>query len=365
MELICEREDLRVLLIGEDREGDLMDIYRDALEAWGHSVTCFDQGQVTMKKRGFVWRAANHFSHTPAALLINLKVRRFLRQTTGPIDFALICDSKYIFPQTLNQIKAQLGCRVFTWQTADLDSRTLCSKFALRSMPYYDCVFAHTPNDLLVAKRLGAPRVEYLPLGCNPNLLRRLDTRSSSAEDGDDVVFIGHWRSERQRILEQLVKLGTDYKLTVWGYGWRNGRPPDSSALMNHVKMSPLSWNEMADRIHQAKITLVFLSYFDTGRVVAPLRIFEIAAAGGFMLVEKGSGQAHEFFTEGKEMASFDGPEDLRNKITYYLQHPHERRKMQKAAQDRLIRDGYFGSDRLERVLDVYRELTPNEVHAG
>jgi len=356
---------LRILLIGEDREGDLMGIYRDALEARGHNVTCFDQGPITMKKRGLLWRAANHFSHLPAALLINRELRRFLRHADGPIDFALICDSKYIFPETLERIKAQSGCRAFTWQTADLESRTMCSRFAHRSMPYYDCVFAHTPNDLPVAKRLGAPRVEYLPLGCNPNLLRRVDTRSFSPENDDDVVFIGHWRSERQRILEQLVKLGTDYNLTVWGYGWRNGRPPASSALMNHVRMSALSWNDMAEKIHRAKITLVFLSHFDTGRVVAPLRIFEIAAAGGFMLVEKGSGEAHEFFAEGKEMACFDGAEDLRNKIKYYLHHPDARWKMQKAAQDRLIRDGYLGSARLERVLDVYRELMCKEVYAG
>src|SRR5438445_9821188 len=127
MQLSREKTCLRVLLIGEDREGDLMGIYRDALEAGGHRVTCFDQGQVTMKKRGLIWRAANHFSHTPAALLINRKLRRFLRQLSGPIDFALVCDSKYIFPQTLNRIKAQFGCRIFTWQTADLDSKTLCS----------------------------------------------------------------------------------------------------------------------------------------------------------------------------------------------------------------------------------------------
>ena len=57
--------------------------------------------------------------------------------------------------------------------------------------------------------------------------------------------------------------------------------------------------------------------------------------------------------------------EDLRNKIKYYLHHPDARWKMQKAAQDRLIRDGYPGSARLERVLDVYRELMCKEVYAG
>jgi spore maturation protein CgeB len=85
--------------------------------------------------------------------------------------------------------------------------------------------------------------------------------------------------------------------------------------------------------------------------------LFEIPAAGAFMLAQRGQGEPLEFFKEGEEMACFGDVKELREKISHYLTHDEERYAIQVAGQRRVLGSGYLAPSRLERVLQVYREL--------
>lgn len=349
---------LRILLIGEERDGDLMPTFRRAFQEMGHHVETFDHGVITMKMaQSLFWKAVYKITPAPAAYLVNRRLKSFLRQLPPKsVDLTFVCQGLFLFPETLRELKERTGCLLFNWQTGDYFSPTLSSHWAVEGIPLYDCIFAHGAFDVPRCLLAGAARAEYLPLGCNPDLYRPIaDTGNQKSEA--DVVFVGHWRPERQQFLEALVSRDFPYSLEVWGFGWRDGRPLPSSPLYKYVRFRGSSWDDLGATIRRGTIALAFLSRFDTGRVVAPLRLFEIPAVGAFMLAERGQGEPLEFFQEGAEMACFGDVDELRTKIGYYLTHDEERRAIQAAGQQRVLQSGYLSPSRLDRVLQIYREL--------
>ena len=75
------------------------------------------------------------------------------------------------------------------------------------------------------------------------------------------------------------------------------------------------------------------------------------------MLVEKDGGQAEEFFRDGEETALFAGVDDLKTKIDHYLRQDGERRRIAVAAQKRMIENGHFYTNRMERMVRIYGQL--------
>ena len=60
--------------------------------------------------------------------------------------------------------------------------------------------------------------------------------------------------------------------------------------------------------------------------------------AGGFYLVER-SGEYEELFVRGVEMETWDSPQELIEKIQYYLAHPEERLSIAAAGKRRAESD--------------------------
>jgi spore maturation protein CgeB len=57
-------------------------------------------------------------------------------------------------------------------------------------------------------------------------------------------------------------------------------------------------------------------------------------------------------FADGEEAAFFDGPEELIEKVDYYLTHADERRRIATAGRARCLRSAYSYDDRLAAVLE-------------
>ncbi len=346
---------LRVLIVAEIQEGWSFAACGKALAGMGHQVETYNMGEVTFPMaRSLFWRAANKVSTALMVRLINRGLRRFLDRSGFRPDLLLFCKGERILPETLKLLKQRTGALLFNWQTDDYFSPALSSDHAIRSIPLYDCIFAHTQANVPELLRRGARRAEYLPHGADPALYHPIDKQPEEPFE-TDVLFIGNWREERQRFLEKLVADGVSFRLRIQGGQWE--RLPGHSPLRPYVRFGQVPWKEYGRCFRRAKISLVFLVHFDTGRVAAPLRLFEIPAAGGFMLVEKDAGQAEEFFRDGQEMVLFTGIPDLKSKIDHYLRHDEKRRGIALAAQKRIVEKGHFYTQRMERVVQVYRML--------
>jgi spore maturation protein CgeB len=68
------------------------------------------------------------------------------------------------------------------------------------------------------------------------------------------------------------------------------------------------------------------------------LRDFEVPMSGGFYMVEYAE-ELEDFFEVGKEIVCYEGPDDLVNKIRYYLAHEVEREAIRKAGHERALLD--------------------------
>ena len=113
--------------------------------------------------------------------------------------------------------------------------------------------------------------------------------------------------------------------------------------LPDRIMGGVLTDSEMVKMYRRSKINLGFSSCDSSDdaeeRIVQiRLRDFEVPMSGGFYMVEYME-ELEEFFEIGKEIVCYTGPEDLVDKVRYYLAHDSERERIRKAGYGRCLRD--------------------------
>lgn len=83
-------------------------------------------------------------------------------------------------------------------------------------------------------------------------------------------------------------------------------------------------------------------------------RIMDIMGAGGFVLTNYCEETA-ELFEEGKEIVMFRTPEELIQKVDYYLEHEEEREQIARAGHERAMND-YTYEKKIKKLLDWVTE---------
>lgn len=84
-------------------------------------------------------------------------------------------------------------------------------------------------------------------------------------------------------------------------------------------------WSEMPKVFRASKINLNFtIPNIKSG---IPLRMWDVLGAGGFLLTNY-QAEIPYYFEEGKDLVCFDGVDDLREKVGYYLTHEKERQEI-------------------------------------
>ena len=126
-------------------------------------------------------------------------------------------------------------------------------------------------------------------------------------------------------------------------YGVASGQFGSGCYLPPSILGGPLTDLEMIKMFSRSKINLGFSScgetHQDDERILQiRLRDFEVPMSGGFYMVEFME-ELEEFYEIGKEIVCYTGPEDLAEKIKYYLAHETERETIRKAGYDRCLRD--------------------------
>lgn len=80
-----------------------------------------------------------------------------------------------------------------------------------------------------------------------------------------------------------------------------------------------------------------------------PQRVMDVMGAGGFVMTNYCEETA-ELFEENKEIVMFKTPEELLEKVEYYLQHDKEREQIARAGHDKVL-DHYTYEKKLEKLL--------------
>ncbi len=279
-----------------------------------------------------------------------------------PIDlfFSYFYDA-CIEPEAIDALRA-LGILTVNWYCNGSYQLHLVSEIS----PHYDWCLVPEKFRLDDYRALGA-RPIYCQEAANPSYYKPHDVTIAY-----DVGFVGQAYGERPGYVRRLVDAGIDVR--VWGPNWRrHADPPEPvarrsvretlSTLLNRAKRrearrrtrrpdvllpadmlgEPLSDDEMIRSFSRARINLGFSSCGETHRtaervVQVRLRDFEVPMSGGFYLVESVPELA-EFFEIGREIVCYDGPDDLVDKVRYYLAHPEERTAIARAGRARCLRD--------------------------
>ena len=193
------------------------------------------------------------------------------------------------------------------------------------SFDFYD-LFVTTKSFQLewLRERLGPERVAYVPHGFTDALFQPVFDRVDDSQYQFDVLYVGNHSPYKQSWLQRLLELTPGLNLGVVGGRWREQKSPldiPESSMLGQLTGLSLSRLIQSSRINVA---------IHSGRTgdgwedLVSTRTFEIPACKGFML-HVDNPQVRGFFETGQEIDVFSSPEELHQKIQFYLSRPELR----------------------------------------
>jgi spore maturation protein CgeB len=159
----------------------------------------------------------------------------------------------------------------------------------------------------------------------------------------DEAVFIGHFEPGfRVACLSAATRAGLPVRVFSNESRWRNELPED---VRQAAKLAPGLYGEAyREKLTRAKVCLCFLSRWN--RDVYTRRVFEVPACGGFLLCERNPFM-QSLYEEDREAVYFGSPDELVDKLRYYLTHEAERSAIAAAGHARVLSGGHDIHSRL------------------
>ena len=257
-----------------------------------------------------------------------------------------------ILPSTLARLRER-GVTLVLWLLDILEKLPQTQQ----GLSYYHLVYTFEPGDLAAINRLN-PRASYLPPAYDPGVYRPI----TGSRKKYDLVFVGN-RWGRLELLEELAdfSLANNIKLALVGRYWRQGNisrrvkfrkryPALRAVILKNGTLDPVEVNSI---YNQSRVVLN-IHRNRRGQGVNP-RLFDIAGAGAFQLTDDRQTLA-KMLLPGREIIPYASARDLRQKISYYLAAPEERRKIAAAAERRARKEHtYFR--RMEKIISDVHQL--------
>ncbi|AJE03711.1 CgeB family protein [Geobacter pickeringii] len=263
-------------------------------------------------------------------------------------EFRTIFNHKWRFIPLVLRLR-KMGIPVATWNVDSpwhMNRGPLKVKLLLKS-GLIDLYATHSLQD---TERVSGPRVLYLPnaawtsyYGMNGVSFAELWDRG----DYDwDVSFLGNMNGaaypEHRRRAAFLA--GLEEFLNRRGL----------RVLFADVSRRPYSCAEQLGIIQRSRINLSCIAAADSTGVMSwglTERAYGVPACGGFLLMEDRVHVMDDFARD--EVATYRDPDDCREKISYYLDRPDERRRIAEKAHERVMGDHTYQ----QRAITLMTEL--------
>lgn len=260
-------------------------------------------------------------------------------------ELVLTVKGAYIMPATLRRIKEETGAVLINYATDDPFNPANATPDLVAGISVYDiyaCTKRAIANDV---KRAGAQTVVHTMFGYKPSV-HFPETPATPAEAQrftSDVVFAGGADRDRLRDLEPLLAVG-GLSLAFYGGYWE--RDP---RFRPHAR-GFVRGREYRLALGGARIALCFVRRANRDGHV--MRSFEIPACGAFMLAER-TDEHLAVFREDEEAAFFGSPEELVDKVRYYLAHDEARQRIAQAGYTRVTTGRHTYRDRLRELVET------------
>lgn len=222
--------------------------------------------------------------------------------------------------------------------------------------PYYDHVFTIETECVPVYEEAGCARVHYLPPAVHPGLYR---PESAPTSRHREIVLIGSAFESRVRLIDALAPYLRSRDVFINGYWWE--RLQHYGLLSDRISGNWLSPEETCIWYNGAHIVINHHRTHEeplhnhnsrgiAARSANP-RLFEINGCGTLQLVDARE-EIHRWYTPGIELDTYASPEELMEKIEYYLANEGHRRQIALNGLARTLKDHTY-RHRMEQLLSA------------
>ena len=251
------------------------------------------------------------------------------------------------------RIATVCGCSVL-WVTEDPYERSV----NVRNAELFDFVFT---NDSASASSYpnGA---DPLPLAASP----KFNLHAIPAHDKDhylyDLLFVGTAWPNRVGFLKALLARCPGLKIKL-GLSSNEHLPAPDLDLSPSSYLWRVPASEMARLANRSRIVLTLHRDFSSSgcppcAATPGPRLFEVALAGGFQLVDLSLPEISAYFKLDEEVAGFQSLDECCEQIVHFLNRPEARLQFARAAQERCLAEHLY-EHRVDRLLRMVSAAGP------
>lgn len=229
-----------------------------------------------------------------------------------------------------------------------------------RTFAAYDLMISSFPPIVHYFRTAGMDS-ELLRLAFDPRIPEKLSPQAPLY----DVTFVGGFAPSHEHRVPWLERLLSDLSVDVFGYGIE--RVPTGSPIRAHYRGSAWGWR-MYEVLQRSRITLNLHARISVRgtvhtRFANNMRLYEATGVGTCLVTESKENMA-ELFEPGKEVVTYDDPDECVEKLRYYLGHDAARCTVGQAGQARTLATHTY-AHRIAELLDILHRHLPAPRHSS
>jgi spore maturation protein CgeB len=323
-----------------------------ALERIGHEVIAFDTDPY-MNRGGFLTRKIRIRTLIGTAIA-DLNRDLFEQASRQRPDIVWFDKATSVWARTVRRIREQGAFTVhYNGDNPFGPRRDPGWRLFRTALPEYDLHVVPRESNIREYRQAGANDVLEMRFSYEPNIHFPPPDGWSDADRTEDVIFIGAPYDRRADFICALWQRH-GIRTKIWGDQrmWQRALPKKAWA-----EFAPpgLLWDDdYRKAVWRARICLSFVTHSNCDEVAR--RSFEIAACGGFMLLEDTRGH-RETFKEFDESLFFHSVDDCAEKIRRYLPDEAARTRISREFADCSKRNHFDNDSRLRRVMNYIEEI--------
>jgi spore maturation protein CgeB len=239
--------------------------------------------------------------------------------TAGGFD-ALFCVlfTDQLDPDVLHRI-SEAGVVTIAW---GCDDHWRFDNYSSHWAPHFDWWVTTAHSAVGKFKRLGINNVIKSQWAVEPSVYYPVVVNKDI-----EVSFIGQPHGIRPQFIQWLRSAGVP--VAVYGYGWAG-------------LDSRLTHEEMLELMSRSKLCLNLSNSSQIGEQQIKGRVFEVPACRSVLLTDMAD-DLGAYYEIGKEIVVYESPEDLLEKIVYFVAHHAERDAIADAGYARTLREHTWG----------------------
>jgi spore maturation protein CgeB len=336
---------VNILFVGNTSGTSTSQYYYTSLLKLGHNVVSWDPRY--FDTWGPVDKIVQKLNQGPSpwkVKSINEKLVRICRQNF--FDLVFVMSENFVTLEAIESVRQEaITSPKFLFHSHDnlFFERIVKPPGFYQALAAFDIAFTTKSQNVQRYISVGQKNAHYLPSAYEPTVHRPIPLQQSRLTQNFEVSFVGTYDTSRIRWLE---KAGWD-RLHVWGDFWT--RFPDYQKYQDRIDPHAIYYFEFADVCSRSKCSLGLLR--EEAEDQHTQRTFEIPACGSLQFAPRND-EIKNLFVEDREIVLFDSPEELKEKLNYYLTHETQRAQLAEAGFKRVRQESHTYTDRVKTMLE-------------